>query len=124
MTQKVKRKIAPVLVVEEKANLSSAPKQSVVYEEFLKKASAPSYIADLEERAVKLGYSKAKKARKPRKPKEVGKHAEFLNSFADYALEFLRLHKHRKETYYSYLKKHFDKGEYYSDKSKRFRKVR
>lgn len=122
---KVKRRIAPVLVVEDtKSNISSAPKQSVVYSSFLKEASKPNYLTELEERAVKLGYSRAKKPRQPKKRRELGKHAEYLNSFPEYAIEFLKLHRKRKESYYNYIKKHFDKGQYYDAHTKRFRRVK
>lgn len=132
---KVKRKIVPIAIPASAApmgNLSAAPKQSEVYSSFLKGVSAPGYLESLEKRATELGYQKAKKPKKPRasKPKKgvdpaSMKHAEHLSSFKDYAVEFIKLKKHKKgETLHEHLKKHFDKGEYYNTGTKRFRRVK
>ena len=127
--------------------LPASSPRSVYFDSFLQHAANPDYAREVEERAAQLGYEELsagrkgapppaesqpaakKKQRAPRKPKEPrtpvdhGPHIEFLNDFDEYALQWLRLKRYSKEqTLYEWLKGKFDKSQFYSTKSRRFRR--
>lgn len=151
--KKIKRRIAPIQVFDEKKEekLFSPNKwkaeeekhmkrrgmeggRSVKYEKHLKGLHDKDYMDKLEKRAVELGYGKAKKPRSvsgsASKKNRIddgnhGSHGEHLNDFRDYVKEFAKMKSHsKKESVHDYLKRNFDKGLYFSTATKRFRKLK
>ena len=144
---KQKRRIQPVAVTpaapapSPASALPASSPRSVYFESFLQHAANPDYAREVEERAAQLGYeeldagskqqpAEKKKKRAPRKPKQEGPpvdhgpHGEYLTDFDEYALQWLRLKRYNKEqTLYEWLKGKFDKGQFYSTKSRRFRRL-
>jgi hypothetical protein len=141
-----KRRIVPMLVVDEKKS-SSPVKVGVVkkkkehdlrpshlYDDFLEAVHKPGYADYARDRAVKLGYEKARKPvsaekqaqqkKKKENHAEHGNHYEYMGNINEYIAKWARMKAHGKgKSVYEYLKQNYDKGLYLSAKSKRFRKV-
>jgi hypothetical protein len=145
--KKEKRRIVPMLVVDEKKSSSPAkaaavaPKKkehdmrpSHLYNDFLEAVHKPGYADYARDRAVQLGYEKARKPvseekqaqRKKKKEShaEHGSHYEHMGNINEYIAKWAHMKAHGKgKSVYEYLKQNYDKGLYLSAKSKRFRKA-
>ena len=131
-----KRRIVPVQVVEEqKENLKEGPKWSETTQRHFKKLYDKDYVQGLHKRAIDLGYEKERKPRKenPKAQKrrkesenvDHGSHRESMHDLKDYVKAFCKMKNHGKhESLYSYLKKKFQAGMYFSSATKRFRKIK
>lgn len=109
-----KRRIIPTVIHDEKQSIGNIESRRAGTE-----AQQKHYenILKIEQKYVKHKAST--------KHTEHGTHWQHLHSFQEYLIEFCKLKKHNKtQTMYDYLKNNFDKGLYYSTKTKRFRRYR
>lgn len=72
MSNRPKKKVAPVKIVEESAAGSLPPMQESTFTKYLKQLSAEpeKKAAEIEQKAKELGYEKEKKEKKPRQPRK------------------------------------------------------
>ena len=151
--KKEKRRIVPTQVFEEEKKKEVEPPQKMdrwdrTEERHLKRAgmeggqstkykkhleamhSDKNYIANLQKRAVALGYGKVSNAPKRQSKKrsephvDHGDHHEHMGSFKDFVTAFAKMKTHSKGvSMYEYLKRNFEKGLYMSSQTKRWRKA-
>lgn len=129
--KKEKRRVVPIHIVDEEERKEEKKPLKSAYSETTQNHFKTLYAKDVEsqlrERAVKLGYEKARKPRPASKKSnhvDHGSHHEHMDSLSGYIKHFTTMKSHSKGvSLYDYLKKNYDKHLYMSSSTKRFRKV-
>jgi hypothetical protein len=130
--KKVKRRIVPTQILNDEPVSTKGSLQqnqwSTTTQDHFKALHRKDAVKKIRERAVALGYEKERKERGGRKGMDDGDHGghhEHLSDFSEYVLYFVGMRPHsRGVSLLDYLRKNFEKGMYFSSRTKRFRKLR
>lgn len=130
---KVKKRIVPTQILDDQPKSVKGALQkgewSTRYADHHKGLYEKDAIEKIRERAVALGYEKARKVR-PRSKRndddgDHGTHKEHLSNFGEYVKYFTSMKPHSKGvSMLDYLRKMYEKHMYLSSKTKRFRRAR